>query len=152
MARAGDMRDTVAVSGTEIDADRVKHLELIQAVITRLGTSSFLIKGWALTIAGAFFVILAENLSWRMSATAFIPLIVFWLLDAYYLHQEQLFRHLYDAVRIHDSRVEPFSMDIGPYLREVTMTKAAFSVTLRYFYGALLVVNLAFLLGAIGTS
>lgn len=37
-----------------LDADRIKHLEFIQAVITRMGTNSFLVKGWALTLAAAF--------------------------------------------------------------------------------------------------
>lgn len=33
---------------------RIKHLELIQAVVGRLGNDGFLMKGWALTVAGAF--------------------------------------------------------------------------------------------------
>ena len=37
-----------------LDEVVVKHLELIQAVITRLANNSFLMKGWALTVTGAF--------------------------------------------------------------------------------------------------
>jgi hypothetical protein len=33
----------------------LKHLEFVQAVITRLANNSFLMKGWALTVAGAFY-------------------------------------------------------------------------------------------------
>ena len=35
--------------------ENVKHLELIQAIITRLASNSFFIKGWALTVAAATF-------------------------------------------------------------------------------------------------
>jgi hypothetical protein len=37
------------------DSAWLKHLEFIQAVITRLANDSFLRKGWALTVAGAFY-------------------------------------------------------------------------------------------------
>jgi hypothetical protein len=30
---------------------KLKHLEFIQAVISRMSTSSFIFKGWAITIA-----------------------------------------------------------------------------------------------------
>jgi hypothetical protein len=33
----------------EIDERRVKHLEMIQAVVARLGNNAFLIKGWSIT-------------------------------------------------------------------------------------------------------
>ena len=33
--------------------DKLKHLEFIQNIITRMNTNSFLIKGWAVTIASA---------------------------------------------------------------------------------------------------
>lgn len=36
----------------DFDEARIKHLELIQAVIGRLGINGFLMKGWALTVAG----------------------------------------------------------------------------------------------------
>lgn len=132
-----------------LEADRVKHLEFIQAVITRLGNSSFLIKGWALTISAAFFAVLANRLSWKISLTAFVPLLVFWLLDAYYLRQERLFRCLYDEVRRTNSDVEPFSMNVAAYRHRLTIREVCLSVTLAYFYGALFVVNAAFLFGAL---
>ncbi|MGY0236016.1 hypothetical protein [Longispora urticae] len=135
--------------GDSLGSDKVKHLEFIQAIVARLGNSSFLIKGWALTVSAAFFAVLASRLSWKIAATGFIPLVAFWLLDAYYLRQERLFRLLYNDVCVPDGGVKPFSMDIGPYLKRVRAHKVIFSLTLRYFYGALVLVNLAFLAGAI---
>ncbi|MGW0506053.1 hypothetical protein [Micromonospora sp. NPDC003241] len=129
--------------------DKVKHLEMIQAIITRLGTNSFLIKGWTLAIGSAFFVVATNRLSWKIVAVAFAPIVIFWMLDAFYLRQERLFRRLYDDVRRPQSRVEPFSMDCSRYWNDVSLANAFFSMTLRYFYGVLFVINFAFFMGAL---
>jgi hypothetical protein len=34
--------------------DKIKHLEMIQAVISRLANNSFLLKGWSITLVSAF--------------------------------------------------------------------------------------------------
>src|SRR6266511_2455864 len=81
---------------------QVKHLEFIQAVIGRLANNSFLMKGWALTVAGLIFGFTSKRGSWRIAAAAFLPVAAFWGLDAYFLRQERLFRRLYDAVRRSD--------------------------------------------------
>jgi hypothetical protein len=36
------------------DEHRLKHMEFIQAVVGRLASNSFFVKGWAITVAGAF--------------------------------------------------------------------------------------------------
>jgi hypothetical protein len=38
-----------------LDDQQIKHLEFVQAVIIRLANDSFLMKGWALTVAGLIF-------------------------------------------------------------------------------------------------
>jgi len=38
-----------------MDEDQRKHLELIQAVITRMAGNSFLIRGWSVTLVSALF-------------------------------------------------------------------------------------------------
>jgi hypothetical protein len=40
-----------------IDDITIKHLEFIQGVIGRLATDSFLMKGWAVTVGGAFWAL-----------------------------------------------------------------------------------------------
>ena len=53
------------------DGAWLKHLEFIQAVITRLANDSFLMKGWALTVAGAFYGFAVKGTSgkWRLSGS-----------------------------------------------------------------------------------
>lgn len=132
-----------------MDEARIKHLELIQGTIARFAGNSFLIKGWTLTIAAAFLALVAKNSNWEYAAVAFIPILMFWILDGYYLHQERLIRALWDEARQPDTKIGVFSMDIRPYQDRVTMGKAVWSYTLRYFYGALLLVNIAFLIVAL---
>src|SRR5690242_10126113 len=80
------------------EATWLKHLEFIQAVISRLATNSFLMKGWALTVSGALFGFAASHLSWPIAAVGMLPVVSFWYLDTYFLRQERLYRLLYSAV------------------------------------------------------
>ena len=36
---------------------KLKHLEMIQAVITRMAKNSFLLKGWSITLTAAIFAL-----------------------------------------------------------------------------------------------
>lgn len=137
-----------AASGTALSADRIKHLEFVQAIITRLGNNSFLLKGWVMTLTAAILALSAGRLSWQIALSGIVPLLGFWYLDSYFLRQERLFRALYEDARTPDSTVEMLSMNVGPYLARVTLAKVAFSQTLVLFYGALLIAYLAVILVA----
>jgi hypothetical protein len=93
-----------------INENRVKHLEMIQAVIGRLGNDSFLVKGWSITVAGAFFGFAVSSDNGPLALAAVLPTGFFWSLDTYYLWSERLFRVLYDHVRTGETGVEPFFM------------------------------------------
>jgi hypothetical protein len=123
------------------DPATLKHLEFIEAVIARLGGNGFLLKGWALTVAAAFFGFSAKEVSWRIALVSLVPLVAFWALDAYFLHRERLFRNLYDAVRTGDSRVEPFSMNYSAFAASGKYRSALCAAPLKGFYGALCVVG-----------
>ena len=41
--------------------EKIKHLEFIQNVITRMNTNSFQIKGWSIVIASALLAIYAST-------------------------------------------------------------------------------------------
>jgi hypothetical protein len=131
-----------------LGADQIKHLEFIQAAISRFSTSSFLIKGWTLTIAAAIFAVLANQLNVAIEVSGLVPVLAFWFLDGYFLWQERLFRCLYDDVRKPHSSVELMSMSTAPYTGVKTWRAAAFSTTLMLFYGGLAVIDLALVAAA----
>jgi len=136
-----------------LDDNSIKHLEFIQSVIARLANDSFLMKGWGLTVSGAFFGFSVRDLDWRIGAVGLLPVLAFWYLDAYFLSRERLFRRLYDAVRRGEPMVEPFSMDYRAFLdhdgswRDCQGSKATWWCTVRSrtlwsFYLSILLVGI----------
>jgi hypothetical protein len=94
----------------DFGAERIKHLEMIQAVIARMASNSFLIKGWAVTLTVALLGFAVSKSHAGLAAAALIPIAVFGLLDGYYLRTERVFRALYNRVRDGSDRVTPFYM------------------------------------------
>jgi hypothetical protein len=127
-----------------IDDDKSKHLEFIQNVIARMANNSFLLKGWAVTLVAAFFALAAQNTNLNFVVLGFFPVIAFWILDAYYLRQERLFRLLFNAIRVKDAdKVQPnelFLMDTSPYEGKVqSWFRIMFSKTIGIFYGTIII-------------
>ena len=114
----------------------VKHLEMIQGVINRLGHDSFLVKGWSMAIlaAGVIFIARNEIQSGYIMLAFLVPVIGFWILDGYFLWQERLFRKAYDEVRKQDAT--DFSMATKEYESETkcSWTASTVSKTLLIFY------------------
>lgn len=133
-----------------IDA-KLKHLEFIQSAISRMSTSSFLFKGWAITVAAALSAFAAKDSREALLAIAAISTVAFWILDAYYLWLECCFRDLYaDVAMKHEDEID-FSMDISSYKKNKKrrLTKIARRHHLSFFYGAILAVEI---IGVILTS
>lgn len=83
----------------ELDDVRIRHLELIQTLVTRMDNDSFLIKGWSLTVFGAMLAYAVGGEQDSVVLVSFVPVLAFWLLDAYFHYQQRLFRRLYGQVR-----------------------------------------------------
>ena len=77
--------------------NKIKHLEMIQAIITRMAQNSFMIKGWALTLVVAM-VAFVPKTAGLFVPIVLVPILIFALLDAYYLRLERRYRKLYDIV------------------------------------------------------
>lgn len=134
----------------------IKHLEMVQDVINRLGHDSFLIKGWSMTIlaAGIIFVARSQIQSAYIVLTFIIPVVGFWTLDGYFLWQERLFRKIYDEVRKQaktDFEMNPIKHKDKP---KCSWIASMFSVTLNVFYGmeTLFVFIVFFILKTFGVS
>lgn len=141
---------------------RIKHLDMVQAVVARLGGNGFVVKGWAITIAGAFlgFAITREN-GW-LSLVGSLPTLLFWFLDATFLRSERAFRLLFEEVRA--GRAEPFFMNAtAPSFLESLPAEARSTVSwtavlrrpsLKAFYAALILsaIVIAALLAIAGGS
>ncbi len=115
--------------------NKSKHLEFIQSVINRMSGNSFLLRGWSVILVAALFALAAKDANKSYVVVAYLPVLAFWTLDAYYLSQERLFRSLYDDVRKKEERQVDFSMNTKPFRRERNAWAACLvSPTLLLFY------------------
>lgn len=91
--------------------NKIKHLEMIQALINRMSSNSFMLKGWAVTLVAGIFALSAKDADKRFFLVAYLPILIFWFLDAYYLWQEKIYRCLYDEVRLKPNDKIDFNMN-----------------------------------------
>ena len=119
---------------------KLKHLEFIQGVINRLASDSFRLKGWAVVLVAALFVLLIGQGRVELAAIGIVPVLLFWGLDGYFLWQERLFRALYDHVRGLENGQVDFSMKTNALRTgwKQSWMGATLSITLILFYGALI--------------
>jgi len=123
--------------------NKIKHLEMIQSIINRMANNSFLLKGWAVILSSALFALSVKDANISFVSVAFFPIIVFWILDGYFLKIEREYRKVYDKVRQLDELNIDFCLNRESFLEKEDMEcliKVIFSKTLWPFYGIILVV------------
>jgi len=124
-----------------MSSNKIEHLKFIQDVIKRMALHQFLIKGWGVALVAAILAAgIKENKIYLLFVLIF-PIILFWVLDAYYLWQERLFRCLYKkTINLNESRID-FSMDTqkfkslwkGGYLRGLVSVSGIFYSFMIFF-------------------
>ena len=124
-----------------MNENKLKHLEFIQNIITRMNTNSFAIKGWSVTLVSALFALAADKADRSFILIAYLPVICFWVLDAFYLSQERQYRALYREVAVNPSGSTDFNLDASSFnTGERTWGNCVFTKTLSPFHGTLFVV------------
>ena len=114
--------------------NKLKHLEFIQGAITRMAHTSFLLKGWNITVVAGLFALSASNRRASILVLAIVLTIIFWFLDSYFLWQERMYRELYEEVRQKRAEAVDFSMDASRFADRQRWYRAPFSITLWPFY------------------
>lgn len=114
-----------------------KHLEFIQKIIGRMAGNLFFLRGWTITIIVALLALFVKGInSIYIIHFLIVIVLVFWILDAYFLSQERMFIDLYNNVRKLKEEDIDFSMDISEYKKRKknTLVYVMFSPTLLVFY------------------
>ena len=117
--------------------NKIKHLEMIQGVINRMAKNSFMLKGWAVTLAAGIFALASKDTYKMYFLISYVPVIVFWFLDSYYLLQERLYRDLYNDVRKKSNSEIDFSLNASGYANKDykrTLLGCVISKTELWFY------------------
>lgn len=78
------------------DDYKIKYLEMIQSVISRMASNSFKLKGWTITLTTGILALTFNSKNSDLIFSSFLPVIAFWLLDSYYLLMERKYRNLYN--------------------------------------------------------
>lgn len=79
-------------------SDKIKHLEFIQATISRMSAHSFQCKGLYISLVTALLGLVELDKLKNYFVVFFLMTIVFWFLDAFFLRQERLYRKLYELI------------------------------------------------------
>ena len=123
----------------------LKEMDIIHDIIKRMAYNSFLIKGWAVTLVTV--ALLLKGAEKYQVLVAFIPLVAFWYLDAYFLRQERMYRKLYDWIIRNRLKTDEylFDMDARRFDSQVqSIVETMFSITLRWFYGSIGILTLIY--------
>ena len=122
---------------------KIKHLEFIQLVITRMNVNSFLLRGWSVTLVAALFAFAAKDTNIEYILITYISTPLFWILDGYYLSQERKYRDLYNFVRnLKEDQID-FDMNATKLNNSKnTWLASTFSITQLIFYCTLIAITL----------
>lgn len=114
---------------------KIRYLEMIQEVISRMANNSFTLKGWTVTLVAGIFTLSGDAIVtnfWFL----FIPIIIFWGLDAFYLSKERSYRALYKHVTGLSENQIDFNMDTRAFsgISKNKLWNCLISPTELFFY------------------
>ena len=129
----------------EKQENKIKHLEMIEIIIERMAKNSFQLKAWAMALVTVVGALGTKESDKRFILLAFVPIIGFWLLDAFYVQQERRYRALYRSVCEKNEEDIDFNLNT----RDITFTSdeeerihffnCLKSASVSLFYGVLTV-------------
>ena len=128
---------------------KIKHLEMIEAIIERMAKNCFQLKGWAMTLVALVGTLGAQGSEKKFMLLAFIPVIGFCFLDAFYLQQERKYKQLYKNVAKKDENDIDFNMDTrlvtgnADEMKRLCFCQCLFSISVIVFYGVIAVAMLS---------
>ena len=117
----------------EVNEARIRYLEAIQRIIDRLSNTSFILKGWAVSLVAGLTALAASGTNQGYVLIAYIPIAVFWFLDAYFLMMERQYRKIFEENMDLSQEVKCFDLK----RKKATFpmfAEAAFSITMLLTY------------------
>jgi hypothetical protein len=103
------VEETQSQKITEASPSVQTHLGILQGVIERMASNSTFSKTWCITVVSAILVVVADKGKPDYAFLAFIPTLLFFVLDVYYLALEKGFRNSYNSFvkKVHDGSLTP---------------------------------------------
>ncbi len=133
-----------AMTAKKISAEEIKHLEFIQASISRMNSNAFQMRTWMLVLVTALLGSYANTGNRNFALLALLPTVIFWFSDAYFLQLERKFRGVYnDVAGISENPkvIKPFAMPLNLYTGgKYSFWDVFFSISMLPFYALVIVV------------
>lgn len=132
-------------------SDKKYYLGEIQEIIKRMGSNSFVVKGWFITLVTAMYTFYFHNNDIRSLFGVIVISLLFWYHDAYYLALERSYRKMYNRVRDIDNDKIDFDLALGED-DKVSLISGAFRPILVFSYGVVIlgtVIVIAYILGGL---
>jgi hypothetical protein len=127
---------------------RVKHLEMLQALITRMAGYGASFKSYCITVVTAVIGFAFTLHRPGVAALALLPVLAFAIADAHYLRIERCFRGLFNVVRQETwDTVPSFEINLKHAPAEKFLS-AAKSWSIVWFYAPLAIAVFIAVLGA----
>ena len=110
------------------------YLNILQGIITRLASNSANCKTWCVSLVSAILVVIADKNKPNYAWIALIPILLFFLLDSYYLGQERSFRDIYNKFinDLHSGNVETDRLFILKPLKGMNVVNSLFASSLSF--------------------
>jgi hypothetical protein len=122
-----------------------KEAEIIQNIIKRESSQSFLIKGWTVSLIVATLILQGQKIHIMI---AFIPLLAFWFLDAHYLQIIRRYKNLYkwDVENRLKTDEYMFDLNINDRFSKTVASKPELMISekLVWFYGSLVILTIIY--------
>lgn len=125
---------------SDTTSERVEHLKLLQAAISRMAGESANIKRYALASTAAILSVATAAEAPVLAFLGALLLLLFWAMDAQYLAQERWFREMYEEARA--GKLELFVLTPPESVRgrhRLTSTMRGWSTSLHPALAVLLV-------------
>lgn len=144
------------MSRSNISTEEIhKEIDLIQSCISRMSKNSFSCKSWNLTLVAGAFALVPENINkWYICIVILCIDLCFWLIDSFFLLQEQLYRDKYEwVIKKRAKGNKDYLYDLDPYNKKTNLKdkkrnlfKAAISPTLLPMYGGIALLIIIFII------
>lgn len=120
-----------------MDEYKVKNLEMIQGIISRMANNSFMLKGWSLTLDIGIFSLNYKTAERSILILLYIVIFMFWGLDSYYLKLERQYRCIYNMCL--NDEIDRFNLNIQEknIEKKISFFQCVFSKTEIIFYFSL---------------
>ncbi len=129
------------ISTEQLREFMIREIAIVERIIGRLDSKSFLIKGWTIGLVVA--VLLLHGAS-HSGVLALVAILGFWVYDAYHVWQVRLYTKLHRWIS--ENRLEVsehlFDMSVHTFKDDVqSMARTMFCGKVVWFYGCLVLLT-----------